>query len=80
MNVYFFIIKFLIMKKYLMVSFLILLSAISCKQKNDQNEKQESPLEVEIKEDNDRFQMFVNDKPYFVKGARTLRTRYMEET
>jgi len=79
MNVYFFIIKFLIMKKYLMLSFLILLSVISCKQKIDQNEKQETPLKVEIKEGNDRFQLFVNGKPYFVKGARTLRTRYMDK-
>lgn len=34
---------------------------------------------VEIKEDNGNFKLYLGDDPYFVKGARTLGTRYMEQ-
>jgi len=34
---------------------------------------------VEIKKDNEGFKLYLGNEPYFIKGARTLGTRYMEQ-
>jgi len=67
------------MKKCLIVSALIFICIISCKQQSHQYDQKDSPLKVEIKQEGDRFQLFVDGEQYFIKGARTLRTRYMDK-
>jgi hypothetical protein len=51
----------------------------SCSHNTQENEKSDSPLKVEIEKEGERFQLYVNGNPYFIKGARTLRTRYMDK-
>ena len=67
------------MRKYLFVLVIILFCIQSCKQKDHKNDPRNVPLKVEIKIEGDRFQLMVNGKPYFIKGARTLGTRYMDK-
>ena len=65
--------------KLLIVAALISICIVSCEQQDHKNNQQDTPLKVEIEQDSDRFQLFVDGKPYFIKGARTLRTRYMDK-
>ena len=67
------------MKNLFFASLIILIVFASCNKKPQVNEKEDSPLKVEITREGDRFQMYVNGDPYFIKGARTLRTRYMDK-
>ena len=67
------------MKKYLFFLVLIPLFIQSCLQREYKNDRQHGPLKVEIKQMGDRFQLLVDGELYFVKGARTLGTRYMDK-
>ena len=68
-----------IIKKYLIITILFPFYIFSCQQQATKNNQPGQPLKVEIKKVEDHFQLFVNEKPYFIKGARTLRTRYMDK-
>jgi len=67
------------MKRLLFVLIIILPCIPSCIQKIHENDQQLAPLNVEIKKEGDGFRLLVNGEPYFVKGARTLGTRYMDK-
>jgi hypothetical protein len=67
------------MKKYLIITFIVSIYFFSCQQQAQKDNQQSQPLKVEIQKVGDRFQLLVNEAPYFIKGARTLRTRYMEK-
>ena len=67
------------MKKAFLFSILTVILFYACNQKNNERNTIEPPLKVEIKKDRDRFQMYVNNEPYFIKGARTIGTRYMDK-
>jgi hypothetical protein len=67
------------MKNYLFILIIFPLAMISCNEKDPKGSNQNSPLKVKIKEENNGFQLYVNDKTHFIKGARTLRTRYMDQ-
>ncbi len=56
--------------------FIILLVLVSC----DKSEQVTyTPVKTEIIAENGSFFIYRNGKPYFIKGARTLGTRYMEQ-
>jgi hypothetical protein len=67
------------MRKYLNIAILIPLYFFSCRKEASKNDQPGQPLKVEIKKVEDHFQLSVNEEPYFIKGARTLRTRYMDK-
>lgn len=69
----------IIMKNNLAITILILIYFFSCQYQSKKNDQKPQPLKVEIKKVEDRFQLFVDEIPYFIKGARTLRTRYMDK-
>lgn len=71
--------KLLKMKKSLIIPVLAVTSLFACDPGNKENSGMEPPLHVELLEDNDQFHMYVNGEPYFIKGARTIGTRYMDK-
>jgi len=51
----------------------------TCKPQTNKQDQSPSPLTVEIQQQGERFQLYVDGNPYFIKGARTLATRYMDK-
>jgi hypothetical protein len=67
------------MNKNKLIPLLVPILILACNPDNPQERGVDPPLYVEIKKDQDRFQMYVNGNPYFIKGARTIGTRYMDK-
>ncbi len=67
------------MKKCVLFLTVILFYLTSCNNQRNQSSEPEKPIKVEIKKENDGFTLTVNRNPYFIKGARTIRTRYMDK-
>ena len=67
------------MNKNKLITLLAAIFIFACNPDNSRERGVDPPLHVEIKKDQDRFQMYVNGNPYFIKGARTIGTRYMDK-
>ncbi|MGK7396755.1 MAG: glycoside hydrolase family 2 TIM barrel-domain containing protein [Candidatus Cyclobacteriaceae bacterium M3_2C_046] len=61
---------------YLFIPF-IFMTAAGCKKQHDQMTGPAIPVTIEQQDDG--FQLYRDGEPFFIKGARTIRTRYMEE-
>ena len=68
------------MKKLLWTAVIaLLLSACANSSSKTNNTDATDAIPVKVKKDGDEFRLVRDDEPYFIKGARTIRTRYMEE-
>ncbi len=60
--------------------FYLFLLLVSCNGPKESNQTTGvETLHVDISEENGEFKLLVNGESYFIKGARTLRTRYMDK-
>jgi hypothetical protein len=63
-------------------SIVFLIAAIfvgSCGGPTSESGNEKNNKKVEIKKEDGQFQLYVKEQPFFIKGARTLGTRYMEQ-
>ena len=67
------------MKNIFLISLIAVIYFASCNKTTQVNNDKDAPLKVKIMKEGEEFQLYVNGDPYFVKGARTLRTRYMDK-
>lgn len=67
------------MKNSILNAFLVVIILFSCSENNKEHSSKEPPLKVEIKKEGEGFQLFINDEPSFIKGARTIGTKYMDK-
>lgn len=67
------------MKQAILIFFATVIFLFSCNENRREQSSGDSPLKVEIKKDGDGFQLFINDEPSFIKGARTIGTKYMDK-
>lgn len=52
---------------------------IACNPSGKENSSEIKAIPVSISQQGDKFQLYRAGEPYFIKGARTLRTRYIEK-
>ena len=67
------------MKKIILIWFLAGMLLFSCNQDGKERSSVNQPLKVEIKKEGNGFQLFINNEPSFIKGARTIGTKYMDK-
>lgn len=65
--------------KYYLTILAVLLSLLSaCTSGKREQGTPAGPSHVEIRLENDKFNLYLNGEPYFIRGARTLGARYMD--
>jgi len=67
------------MKKHFLICLLVFLHLVTCDSKKEGADQPTAPVTVRIEKNNDRFNLTLDGNPYFIKGARTLGTRYIDK-